>query len=240
MKYLLTLALIFLPPSVQSAITIVWGDGGSRETLAYGSFPESGQPIGAANGTCFTNILLPPNNYFRITTPAATACANSGRDPTRYIRDLLSGPGMPVFQIPQTSVGGPGIAVSNGTTIIWYATGVSIGDKPIGCSVNKNLIFDYNSIPLGEISSTILRENLPVVCSGRATGTLTLRGSNNGTISLGSSGLTAKLSANNAALGSKITFGNGTTNVDISSELRGTTTSPGIKSGSGVLVLNVQ
>ncbi|WP_261258895.1 hypothetical protein [Serratia proteamaculans] len=104
--------------------------------------------------------------------------------------------------------------------------------------MDKDLVFDYGQTPPGMINKTLV-ETLSINCTGKTSIKLTLQKSNQGKISLGSSGLTATLQANDLALGSRISLLKGTSPVRISSALSGNTSASGPQAGSGVLILDV-
>lgn len=238
LKYLFLLLLLSPLCSADLRMVSIGGD----DFLAYGTIPATGTTIGS-QGVCNWQVQNPPNAYYRNTGRDYNACMNFSGGPIAYVRQQISGPGLLVHRANNCDggtcpPGATGIFIGTGVGN-WFVTGVTEGPKPVMCSVSKSLIFDYGTHSPGLINQTA-DDVLPVECSGKTSGKLTLRESKKGTIALGKSGLTATITANNSSLGSKIAFAKGTTSVTISSALSGTTSATGVQSGSGVLVLDVQ
>ncbi|CAI2537925.1 Uncharacterised protein [Serratia proteamaculans] len=248
----LVLSLNF-PLTAWSAVTLVCPEGQVlyATCTAYGTLGASFRPGPSAPidpRMCKVVIIQREPYYVRLDAhrdvfPELEGGGNctQPRLQTAFRNRLASGLPMIVTQtLPNGGIGGPlsgGWSITAGSQMV-SDTDVKPGPKPVTCSMGPPLTFDFGALPPGPAQSDMSLP-FPINCTAKTTGTLTLRNSPKSVIKVGNSGLVAGISANNNPLGSKIQFSKGVTNITIRAVLSGNTTSVGVQTGSGVLVLDV-
>ncbi len=218
---------------------------GIRTCVAIGpapaSYPNQGND-GAGETSCF--IRFDANNSLfgmmiliaGVQPPGPGPGCNVGYL-NQYVRTHLPS-GIPVNITGSYDKGVSGVSLWGGRGVASVPVPVSWGVTPTTCSVLDSVTFDHGNIATGTVQHTA-EQPLRISCTGKTTGSLSLQGSTNDRITLRNSGLSSLITVNGEKLGTTLKLKKGSNSLSVGSLLTGTTTSPGIRSGSGVLVLKI-
>ncbi|CAI0906518.1 Uncharacterised protein [Serratia proteamaculans] len=217
---------------------------GGRGCIAIGAAPSSYPSIGAGGVETLCMIRFDAlNSIFGTVTLVAAVqpplpgpgCSTAYLD--QYVRTHLPS-GIPVTISAGSPTAKPSISLWGGRTTATAFVHVSWGVTPTTCTVLDTVTFDHGNIPTGTVQQTA-ELPLRISCTGKTTGSLSLQDSANDRISIRNSGLSSLITVNGKKLGTTLDLKKGANSFSVGSALTGTTTSTGIRSGSGILVLKI-